>query len=121
MNQQIIRDLEMENMKTEFPEFNVGDNVKVHIRITEGKRERIQIFEGLVIKRQGGGIQERFTVRKLSSGIGVEKTFPLHSPMIERIERVRAGKVRRARLFYIRDRIGKAAKVKERIINRKAK
>lgn len=118
MNQQIIRDLEMENMKSDVAEFNVGDTVRVHIKITEGKRERIQIFEGLVIKRQGGGIQERFTVRKLSGGIGVEKTFPLHSPMTEKIEVVRAGKVRRARLFYIRDRVGKRAKVKERITRR---
>ncbi|NMB03878.1 MAG: 50S ribosomal protein L19 [Tissierellia bacterium] len=118
MNQQIIRDLEMESMKPEIADFNVGDNVRVHIRITEGKRERIQIFEGLVIKRQGGGIQERFTVRKLSYGIGVEKTFPLHSPMIEKIEVVRTGKVRRARLFYIRDRVGKSAKVKQKITRR---
>lgn len=115
MNQQIIRDLEMESMKPEIADFNVGDNVRVHIRITEGKRERIQIFEGLVIKRQGGGIQERFTVRKLSYGIGVEKTFPLHSPMIEKIEVVRTGKVRRARLFYIRDRVGKSAKVNKKL------
>lgn len=118
MNQSIIRDLEMENMKPEVASFGVGDTVRVHIRITEGKRERIQIFEGLVIKRQGGGIQERFTVRKLSGGIGVEKTFPIHSPMIEKIEVVRAGKVRRARLFYIRDRVGKRSKVKERITRR---
>ncbi|HHT21137.1 MAG TPA: 50S ribosomal protein L19 [Tissierellia bacterium] len=118
MNQSIIRDLEMENMKPEVANFRVGDNVRVHIRITEGKRERIQIFEGLVIKRQGGGIQERFTVRKVSGGVGVEKTFPIHSPMIEKIEVVRTGKVRRARLFYIRDRVGKRSKVKERITRR---
>lgn len=121
MNSNIIRDLEMENMKADLPEFHVGDSVKVHIKITEGKRERIQIFEGLVIKRQGGGVQERFTVRKISSGIGVEKTFPLHSPMTEKIEVTRRGKVRRAKLFYIRDRVGKAAKVKERIIDRRNK
>lgn len=121
MNQQIIRDLEMENMKAELPEFKVGDNVRVHIRITEGKRERIQIFEGLVLKRQGSGIQERFTVRKISSGVGVEKTFPLHSPMIEKVEVVRSGKVRRARLYYIRERVGRGAKVKERISNRRTK
>lgn len=115
MNHNIIRDLETEFIKKDIPEFHVGDTVRVHIRITEGKRERIQVFEGLVIKRQGGGVQERFTVRKLSSGIGVEKTFPLHSPMTERIEVVRRGKVRRAKLFYIRERVGKSAKVKEKM------
>ncbi|WP_459128751.1 50S ribosomal protein L19 [Guggenheimella bovis] len=115
MNQSIIRDLEMEGLKQDIPEFHVGDSVKVHIRITEGKRERIQIFEGLVIKRQGGGIQERFTVRKISYGVGVEKTFAVHSPMIDKIEVTRHGNVRRAKLYYIRERVGKASKVKERI------
>lgn len=115
MNQNIIRDIESEYLKPETPEFRVGDTVRVHQHITEGKSGRIQVFEGLVIKRQNGGVQERFTVRKLSYNVGVEKTFPLHSPMIAKIEVVRKGKVRRARLFYIRDRIGKAAKVKERM------
>lgn len=115
MNQTIIRDLEQEQLKQDIPAFRVGDSVKVHEKITEGKRERVQIFEGLVIKRQGGGVQERFTVRKLSNGIGVEKTFPINSPKIVKIEVSRHGKVRRARLYYIRDRVGKAAKVKERI------
>lgn len=111
----IIKELEREGLKAEITPFNVGDTVKVHIRIVEGKRERIQIFEGLVIKRQSGGINENFTVRKLSGGIGVEKTFPLHSPKIEEIEVTRRGKVRRSKLFYIRDRVGKRAKVKEKI------
>lgn len=115
MNQLIIRDLEQEQIKQDIPQFRVGDSVRVHEKITEGKRERIQVFEGLVIKRQGGGVQERFTVRKLSSGVGVEKTFPINSPKLVKIEVTRRGKVRRARLFYIRDRVGKAAKVKERI------
>lgn len=115
MNYNIIRDLEREGQKKDLPSFNVGDTVRVSERITEGKRQRIQVFEGLVIKRQGGGISERFTVRKLSGNVGVEKTFPLHSPKIEGIEVIRRGKVRRARLYYIRDRVGKAAKVKERI------
>ena len=115
MNYNIIRDLEREGMNKELPSFNVGDTVRVSERITEGKRNRLQVFEGLVLKKQGGGISERFTVRKLSGGVGVEKTFPIHSPKIEQIEVIRRGKVRRARLFYIRDRVGKAAKVKERI------
>ncbi len=115
MNHNIIKDLERESLKTDIPEFRVGDSLRVHIRITEGKRSRIQVFEGLVIKRQNGGIQERFTVRKLTGGVGIEKTFPLHSPKIEKIERIRQGKVRRARLFYIRDRVGKKAKVKEKL------
>lgn len=115
MNQLIIRDLEQEQIKQDIPQFRVGDSVRVHEKITEGKRERIQVFEGLVIKRQGGGVQERFTVRKLSSGVGVEKTFPINSPKLVKIEVTRRGKVRRARLFYIRERVGKAAKVKERI------
>jgi large subunit ribosomal protein L19 len=115
MNQNIFKSLELEQLKSEMTEFGVGDTVRVHIKVVEGKRERIQIFEGLVIKFQNGGIRETFTVRKLSSGIGVEKTFPLHSPKIEKIEVTRRGKVRRAKLNYIRDRVGKAAKVKERI------
>lgn len=101
-------------MKAEKPEFNVGDTVKVHVRVIEGKRERIQIFEGVVLKKQHGGVKETFTVRKISSGVGVERTFPVHSPKIEKVEVTRRGKVRRAKLNYLRDRVGKAAKVKER-------
>ena len=110
----IIKKIEQENMKAEKPEFNVGDTVKVHVRVIEGKRERIQIFEGFVLKKQHGGIKETFTVRKISSGVGVERTFPVHSPKIEKVEVTRRGKVRRAKLNYLRDRVGKAAKVKER-------
>ncbi len=115
MNYNIIRDLERESLKKDLPSFNVGDSVRVSERITEGKRQRVQVFEGLVIRKQGGGVSERFTVRKLSGNVGVEKTFPIHSPKIELIEVVRRGKVRRAKLYYIRDRVGKSAKVKERI------
>jgi len=115
MNQNILKSLELEQLKSDVTSFGVGDTVRVHIKVVEGKRERIQIFEGLVMKFQNGGIRETFTVRKLSSGVGVEKTFPLHSPKIEKIEVTRRGKVRRAKLNYIRDRVGKAAKVKERI------
>ena len=110
----IIKKIEQENMKAEKPEFNVGATVKVHVRVIEGKRERIQIFEGVVLKKQHGGIKETFTVRKISSGVGVERTFPVHSPKIEKVEVTRRGKVRRAKLNYLRDRVGKAAKVKER-------
>ncbi len=111
----IIEQLEREQLKPEIEDFRVGDTVKLHLRIKEGKRERIQIFEGTVMKRQGGGISESITVRKISSGFGVEKTLPIHSPKLEKIEVTRRGKVRRARLNYLRDRVGKAAKVKERI------
>ncbi len=114
MNMNIIKELEKEQMKSEITDFGVGDTVSVHLKVKEGKRERIQVFEGIVIKRQGGGIGETFTVRKLSYGVGVEKTLPLHSPKIEKIEVKRRGKVRRARLHYLRDRVGKRAKVKER-------
>ncbi len=110
---EIIRKIEAEQLKSEVSEFNVGDTVKVHAKIKEGNRERIQVFEGTVIKRQGGSSRETFTVRKFSNGIGVEKTWPLHSPVVEKIEVVRKGKVRRAKLFYLRDRVGKRAKVKE--------
>ena len=99
-------------MKNDIPEFSVGDTVRVHIKIKEGNRERIQIFEGYVLKRQNGGIAETFTVRRIASGIGVEKTFPLHSPWVEKIEVVRKGRVRRARLHYMRQRTGKSAKIK---------
>lgn len=109
----IIRNIEAGQMKAEVPVFHVGDTVRVHGRIKEGNRERIQVFEGIVIKRQGGGNRETFTVRKSSGGIGVEKTWPLHSPNVVNVEVVRRGKVRRAKLYYLRDRVGKAAKVKE--------
>ena len=109
----IIKKIEAEQLKSEVPQFRVGDTVRVHGKIKEGSRERIQIFEGVVMKRQGGGARETFTVRKMSNGVGVEKTWPLHSPSIDRIEVVRRGKVRRAKLFYLRDRVGKKAKVKE--------
>lgn len=110
---EIIKSIEAEQLKAEVPEFAVGDTVKVHAKIKEGNRERIQIFEGTVIKRQNGGVRETFTVRKNSNGIGVEKTWPLHSPSVENVEVVRRGKVRRAKLYYLRTRVGKAAKVKE--------
>lgn len=108
----IIQTIEKEQLKVEIPVFGAGDTVKVHIRVKEGKRERIQIFEGTVLKRQGGGNRETFTVRKISFGVGVEKIFPLHSPIIEKIEVTRKAKVRRAKLFYLRQRTGKAAKTK---------
>ena len=110
----IIRAIEQEQLKTDLPAFGPGDTVKVHIRIKEGKRERVQIFEGVVLKRQGGGLTEMFTVRKISFGVGVEKTFPVHSPSIEKIDVTRRGKVRRSKLNYLRDRVGKAAKIKEK-------
>ena len=108
----IIKSIEHEQLKNKIPDLKVGDTVRVHQRIKEGNRERIQIFEGFVLKRQNGGISETFTVRKISSGVGVEKTFPLHSPKIEKIEVVRRGDVRRAKLNYMRERTGKAAKIK---------
>ena len=110
----IIRAIEQQQIKQDVPEFNVGDNVKVHYRITEGNRERIQVFQGDVIRRQGASNRETFTVRKISSSIGVERTFPVHSPKIERIEVVRQGDVRRAKLYYLRKKVGKAAKIKEK-------
>ena len=112
---EIIRNIEAAELKAEVPEFQVGDTVKVYGRIVEGNRTRTQVFEGTVIKRQGGSNRETFTVRKLSNGVGVEKTWPLHSPNVEKIEVVRKGKVRRAKLFYLRGLTGKKAKVKERI------
>lgn len=111
---EIIRQIEQEQLRTDLPAFGTGDTVRVHLHVREGKRERIQVFEGLVIKRQNGGVRETFTVRKLSFGVGVEKTFPVHSPVIEKIEVTRRGKVRRAKINYIRNRVGKAAKVKEK-------
>ena len=112
---EIIRNIEAAELKAEVPEFQVGDTVKVYGRIVEGNRTRTQVFEGTVIKRQGGSNRETFTVRKSSNGVGVEKTWPLHSPNVEKIEVVRKGKVRRAKLYYLRNLTGKKAKVKERI------
>ena len=110
---EIIKNIEAAQMKAEAPQFNVGDTVRVHGKIKEGNRERIQIFEGVVLKKQGGSNRETFTVRKNSNGIGVEKTWPLHSHNVEKVEVIRRGKVRRAKLNYLRQRVGKAAKVKE--------
>ena len=110
---EIIKAIEAEQLKQDVPEVNVGDTVKVYGKIKEGNRERIQVFEGVVMKKQGGSNRETFTVRKTSNGVGVEKTWPLHSPNVEKIEVVRRGKVRRAKLNYLRDRVGKKAKVKE--------
>ena len=110
----IIRAIEQQQIKQDVPEFNVGDNVKVHYRITEGNRERIQVFQGDVIRRQGASNRETFTVRKISFSIGVERTFPVQSPKIERIEVVRQGDVHRAKLYYLRKKVGKAAKIKEK-------
>ena len=112
---EIIKNIEAAQLKAEVPEFKTGDTVRVHALIKEGNRERVQIFEGTVLKKQGGSNRATFTVRKNSNGVGVEKTWPVNSPNIEKIEVSRKGKVRRARLFYLRDRGGKAAKVKERI------
>ncbi len=114
MSQQLLNAVTKSYMKNDLPEFRAGDTVKVHVRIKEGDKERIQVFEGLVIYRHGGGISATFTVRKISSGVGVEKIFPLHSPMIAKIEVVRLGKVRRAKLSYIRSLSAKAARIKER-------
>lgn len=111
----IIKNIEAEQLKENAPEFRVGDTVKVYGKIKEGNRERIQVFEGTVLKKQGGSTRATFTVRKNSNGIGVEKTWPLHSPHVVKVEVVRRGKVRRAKLNYLRDRVGKAAKVKERV------
>lgn len=108
----ILTAITEEYKKSDIPSFNVGDTVKVHVKIKEGSRERIQIFEGFVLKKQNGGISETFTVRRIASGVGVEKTFPIHSPKIDKIEVVRKGKVRRAKLNYMRERTGKAAKIK---------
>ena len=109
----IIRAIEQQQIKQDLPEFHVGDNVKVHYRITEGNRERIQVFQGDVIRRQGESVRETFTVRKISFSIGVERTFPVHSPKIEKIEVTRKGDVRRAKLYYLRNKVGKAAKIKD--------
>lgn len=111
----IIKSIEHEQLKNKVPELRVGNTVKVHVRVKEGNRERIQVFEGIIIKKQNGGVNSTFTVRRISYGVGVEKTFLLHSPAIEKIEVVRVGKARRAKLFYLRDRVGKAAKTKEKV------
>ena len=112
---EIIKNIESAQLKAEVPQFRVGDTVRVHALIKEGNRERVQIFEGTVLKKQGGSTRETFTVRKSSNGVGVEKTWPLHSPHVVKVEVIRQGKVRRAKLNYLRDRVGKAAKVKERV------
>lgn len=110
----LIQAMEKEQMKSEIPAFKPGDTVKVHVKVIEGTRERIQVFEGVVIRRRGGGLSETFTVRRVSYGIGVERTFPLHTPKIDRIEVIKYGRVRRARLYYLRELRGKAARIKER-------
>ena len=109
----IIRSIEQEQLRTDMPAFSVGDTVRVYVKVVEGTRERLQAFEGVVIKRQNGGARETFTVRRVSYGIGVERTFPFHSPRVGKVEVIRRGKVRRAKLFYLRSRRGKAAKIKE--------
>lgn len=111
----IIKSIEHEQLKEKVPVLDVGNTVRVHAKIKEGNRERIQVFEGIIIKKQGGGLNETFTVRKISYGVGVEKTFLLHSPMVEKIEVVRVGKARRAKLYYLRDRVGKSARTKEKV------
>ena len=111
----IIKSIEHEQLKNKIPELKVGNTVRVHVRIKEGNKERIQVFEGIIIKVQGGGVNQTFTVRKTSYGVGVEKTFLVHSPLVEKVELVRVGKARRAKLFYLRDRVGKAAKTKEQV------
>lgn len=111
--QNIIAEVTKDQLRTDLPQFRAGDTVRLHVRIVEGSRERIQIYEGVVIKRRGGGISETFTVRKISNGVGVERTFPVHTPKIERIEVVRRGRVRRAKLYYLRSLRGRAARIKE--------
>ncbi|MFL6076678.1 MAG: 50S ribosomal protein L19 [Mycobacteriales bacterium] len=106
--------LDAQSLRTDIPEFRPGDTVKVHVRVVEGNRSRVQVFQGVVIRRQGGGVRETFSVRKISFGVGVERTFPVHTPIIERIERVTRGDVRRAKLYYLRNLRGKAAKIKEK-------
>ena len=111
----VIKSIEHEQLKSKIPDLKIGNTVKVHVRIKEGNKERIQVFEGIIIKVQGAGVNKTFTVRKISYGVGVEKTFLIHSPLVEKVEVVRVGKARRAKLFYLRDRIGKAAKTKEQL------
>ena len=110
----IINVLEQEQLRSDIPDFRAGDTVRVHVKVVEGSRERIQMFEGLVIKRQGGGIREAFTVRRIASGVGVERTFPVHSPRLEKIDLLRRGIVRRAKLYYLRNLTGKAARIREK-------
>lgn len=114
----IIRELEKEQLRSDLPKLEIGDTVRVYVKVVEGNHERLQNFEGIVIKMQGGGIRKTFTVRRISYGVGVERTFPYHSPRIGRIEVVRHGVVRRAKLYYLRERTGKAAKIKERIVTK---
>ena len=109
----IVKSIEHEQLKNKVPELRIGNTVRVHVKIKEGNKERIQVFEGIIIKKQGGGVNETFTVRKISYGVGVEKTFLVHSPLVEKVEVVRVGKARRAKLYYLRDRVGKASKTKE--------
>ena len=111
----IIKSIEHEQMKNKIPDLRVGNSVKVHVRVKEGNRERIQVFEGIIIKVQGAGVNKTFTVRRIASGVGVEKTFLIHSPVVEKVEVTRVGKARRAKLFYLRDRLGKSAKTKEQV------
>ena len=111
----ILKSIEHEQLKNKIPELKIGNTVRVHVRIKEGNKERIQVFEGIIIKKQGGGVNATFTVRRISYGVGVEKTFLVHSPMVEKVEVVRVGKARRAKLYYLRDRVGKAAKTKEKV------
>ena len=111
---EIIRSLEQQQLRSDIPEFRVGDTVRVHVKVVEGNRERLQAFEGVVIARRNGSVRETFTVRRVSYGIGVERTFPVHSPRLAKIEVIRRGKVRRAKLYYLRERSGKAAKIKEK-------
>jgi len=116
----LIKAIEQDQFKENIPDFSPGDTVKVHVKVVEGTRERIQVFEGVVIRRRGGGLGETFTVRRVSYGVGVERIFPLHSPRVERVEVIRRGRVRRAKLYYLRDKVGKKAKVKELIHRKKA-
>ncbi len=114
MDASILRELTSDQLKTDLPEFGAGDTVRIHVRVIEGDKERTQIFEGTVLQRKGSGIQETFTVRKISQGIAIERIFPMHSPRIAKIERLREGRVRRARLFYLRGRKGRAARIREK-------
>ncbi|NMB44886.1 MAG: 50S ribosomal protein L19 [Firmicutes bacterium] len=110
----ILQAIENEQLKTNVPDFRAGDTVRVHVKVVEAERERIQIFEGVVIARSGGGLRETFTVRKITQGVGVERTFPVHSPRVDKIEVIRRGRVRRAKLYYLRQRVGRAARIRER-------
>jgi large subunit ribosomal protein L19 len=114
----LVKAIEQDNLRNSFPEVSIGDYVKVHLKIKEGTRERIQVFEGTVIARKGGGLSETMTVRRVSYGVGVERILPVHSPKIDKIEIVRKGRVRRAKLYYLRDRVGKAAKITEKLAKR---